>query len=60
MNGSEKQQWEAETAFSLLLVSAVAPANVQVCVLPAFQKYTEVCKGIVVYIQYTLECVHKT
>lgn len=54
MNGSEKQQWEAEAAFSLQFVSAVSPADVQVNALPAFQKYTEcVCKGNVEYIKYT-------
>lgn len=41
MNGSEKQQCEAEAAFSLLLVPAVALADVQANVLPTFQKYTE-------------------
>lgn len=47
MNGSEKEQWEAGAAFSLLLVSAVAPADVQVNAAKVFKKDTEcVCMHI--------------
>lgn len=46
MNGSEGQQWEAEAAFSLLLVSAVAPADVQVNVLMCISKIYRMCKCV--------------